>query len=329
MNTIQAYLRDLTDTTGHCWNEFWFRPRDASVVCLLRICSGLLAFYWVLTFTPDLIVLFGPGGLIPLDLLQTWVGDRWMVSYFNLLDSPAELWTAHILGLIVLALYTAGAFTRVTSILALLVVLSYVHRAPMLASQFDPILSLVMFYLCFAPCGAYWSVDALRQRRKLESQTALVSASPLRASAATTVSTRLIQVHLSLVYAMLALSKLTGAAWWSGRGVWLLVARPESRTIDLTTWLAEHPFVFNGWTHAIVLFELAFAILIWNRWARPLLLALSLVMWPSLALISGLHLYCAMMLVAGLAFVDPAWMRTACPWCASESRLAAPATASA
>jgi hypothetical protein len=59
-----------------------------------------------------------------------------------------------------------------------------------------------------------------------------------------------------------------------------------------------------------VLFELGFALLIWNRAARPLLLALAVPMWLSLALVSGLTAFCAMMLVANLAFFAPSFLRS-------------------
>ncbi|HZZ73705.1 MAG TPA: hypothetical protein VFE24_15750, partial [Pirellulales bacterium] len=49
--------------------------------------------------------------------------------------------------------------------------------------------------------------------------------------------------------------------------------------------------------------------LIWNRLARPLLLALSVVMWGSLCLLTGDVLFSLIMIAAGLAFVSPRWLR--------------------
>ena len=322
MNSVLTYFREASETFGRCWNEFWFVPRDTNVLSLLRLLTGFVALYWLLTFTPDLITFFGPQGMIPPDLLATWIGSRSMMSYFNFFSSPAELWTVHVIGIVIVGLFTGGAFTRVTSVLALLVVLSYIHRAPMVAGEFEPILTFVMFYLCFAPCGEYLSVDALlRRRRENSAQAGMPTPGTLvHRSSATTIATRLIQVHLVLVYLMIVLGQLNGGAWWNGQAVWALMARPESRTVDLTTWLHAHPYMLNAWTHGIVLFELAFVVFIWNRWARPVLLGLSVVVWTSLALITGLHLYCAMMVLAGLAFVDPAWLRGTCPWMVFRSR---------
>ncbi|MGE0609907.1 MAG: hypothetical protein AB7O62_22645, partial [Pirellulales bacterium] len=65
----------------------------------------------------------------------------------------------------------------------------------------------------------------------------------------------------------------------------------------------EHPFIVNLWTHAVVAFELAFGLLIWNRLWRPMLLGLSLLMWCSLALVTGLVPFCFLMILAGVAYV--------------------------
>ena len=96
----------------------------------------------------------------------------------------------------------------------------------------------------------------------------------------------------------------------AGSGVWWLIARRESRLVDLS-WLHAIPTLIDVWTHAIVLFELAFPILVWNRLARPLLLALAVVIWTSLALITGDITFAVTLMIAAMAFVPPETVRTA------------------
>ena len=127
----------------------------------------------------------------------------------------------------------------------------------------------------------------------------------------TTIATRLIQVHLALWVAMMGFSKLGGDVWWLGTGVWWLVSRPESRLVDLT-WLARMPLLLNAWTHAIVLFELSFPILVWIPLARPLMLALGTVVWGSIALLTGDIPFALMMCVASMAFLSPATVTACC-----------------
>jgi hypothetical protein len=122
---------------------------------------------------------------------------------------------------------------------------------------------------------------------------------------------RLIQVHLCLLYATMGLSKLMSDSWWNGTGVWWLMARPESRLVNLT-WLAELQmgstplglYLINLWSHAIVFFELAFAVLIWNRLIRPLLLGWSVLHWAGIAVLLGQPLLAVTMIAVNVAFLE-------------------------
>ena len=100
----------------------------------------------------------------------------------------------------------------------------------------------------------------------------------------------------------MALTQLAGQVWWAGEAVWWLMARTESRLVNLTA-LSGSMYLVNLWTHAIVLFELVFALLVWNRLARPLLLASAILLWVPLALLTGEVSFCMLMLVANLAFL--------------------------
>ncbi len=307
-SAISRYFQTLCQRFGEGWNRFWYTPSDPTSLALLRIATGLVTLWFLASYTGDLVRLFGPAGMLAPEVVSQLRGDDFVrLSYLSYLRSPAELYAAHVAALIVAAMFTAGLFSRVTSVLSLVVVLSYIHRAPMLTGLFEPILTMLLFYLCFGPTGAALSLDRLRLRRKADSQ---ADAAPPKLYSAT-VSLRLVQVHLSVIYFMMAIAKLAepGDTWWLGEAVWWLIARPESRIVDLTGLLHDHPYVLNAWSHAIVLFEFAFALLIWNRLARPLLLAISVPMWILLALVSGWSGFCLAMLLAGLAFVDPAAIR--------------------
>jgi hypothetical protein len=72
--------------------------------------------------------------------------------------------------------------------------------------------------------------------------------------------------------------------------------------------LHNWPYLVNAWTHAIVAFELSFSVLIWNRLTRPLMLAIGVVMWSLLALVTGVIAFSVVMVIATLAFVSPEQM---------------------
>ena len=301
---IADYFATLTDAFGTGWNRFWFTPSNPVALARLRLATGMVALYVHVTYSFDLVRWFGPRGMLPADTVQQFTGTSHF-SYLHAITDPTLLWTVHLVGLVVLVLFTAGLFTRVTSVLALVVTLSTIHRAPMLTGEFEPILTMVMCYVCLGPSGARLSLDRRRALRR-------GNADPLDPSTevrdeqswGATVAVRLVQVHLALIYWMMALGMLSrpGGVWWTGDAMWWLVAVPDASLVDLT-WLHDHLYLLNAWSHAIVLFELVFPILIWNRLARPLLLALSVPLWLSLALATGQVPFCLMMLIAGMAFV--------------------------
>ena len=319
MDAISNYLRRLTDEIGAGWNRFWFTPTAPDTVCALCILVGLAAVYFVVSHTADLAVWFGTGGLLPRGVVEQLTGAtqegsfgprplivRW--SYFNWIDNAPLLWTAHFAGLAVVLAFTVGLFSRVSGALSLVVVLSYVHRAPMIVGQFDAVLTILLLLLWWAPTGSRWSLDRWLARRRAAPATKgpgrlVDSGEPL--SVAANISQRLLQVHVAALYLLMALTQLAGQVWWAGEAVWWLMARTESRLVDLTA-LSGSMYLVNLWTHGIVLFELVFALLVWNRLARPLLLASAIVLWVPLALLTGEVSFCVLMLVANLAFLPPA-----------------------
>ncbi len=311
---VAQYFSNFAERFGNAWNRFWFTPRDALALSVMRVLVGLIALYAIGTFSADLVRFFGPHGLTPTDTVQTWIGNRYGFSYLDPLQSSTELWIAHLAGLVVLVLFTIGLWTRITSVLAAIVVLSYIHRAPMLTAEFEWILALLMVYLCLAPTGDYLSVDAWRRKRRLADLPAYQRDQLLpKPRAMTTIATRLIQVHLTLVYLSMGLSKLDGAlgdVWWGGTAIWWMAARPEQRIVDLTGPLHNHIYVINLWTHLTVLFELSFPVLVWNRLARPLMLAVATVMWLLTILATGLATFGLTMIVGNLAFVAPEWLHS-------------------
>ena len=280
----------------------------------MRVLTGLVAFYTILTYTPDLVLLFGPDGLLPVEGIRRLRGDLTSFSYLNWLDTPGQLWAAHFAGLAAIALFTVGLFTRVTAIVSLVVVLSYVHRAPILTAEMEPVLAFVMLYLCLGPSGAYLSLDHLWSRRETAGASVRTPPAEQTTSWAATVAVRLIQVHLTIVFVMMVLAQLNENTWWDGTAMWWLAGRRQSVMLDLT-WLHEHPWLVNAWTHCFVFYEAAFVMLAWNRLAAPLVVVLGCFAWGLFALLTGLASLAVMMIVASLAFLPASSLRTLAGCC--------------
>jgi hypothetical protein len=210
------------------------------------------------------------------------------------LQTPASLWAFQLAALAVAVAFAAGVWSRVTGVLTLAAVLSYVHRAPMIAAQFEAVLTMLLCYLCLGPSGRHLAVDAWCRSRQDHGEPG--------PSLGQAISLRLIQVHTAGFYALMGLTMLAGQVWWSGDAVWWLMARPDSRLIDLT-FLHGAGYLINLWTHVTVGFALLFGILIWIPLLRPLLVALAVPFWLSIGLLSGQVAFAGAMLVATLSFL--------------------------
>ena len=286
---------------GERWNHFWFTPSDPLPLCVLRLGVGACLVLYLLLITPDVAVWMGAEGLIPREMYQQMVLGADPInrfafwSVFNVCQSDVQVRALHFGMLAIAVLFTAGVFTRVTSVLAFLALLQYVHRAPMITSQVEPLLSMLLLYLCLGPCGAALSLDHWR-KKPAERELAL------QPTWTATVSLRLIQVHLAMFYVMMAAAKLQGDIWWRGESIWTLMSMTRSRLIDWS-FLRNWGYALNLWAHLHILYEFLFAGLIWNRMTRPIMLWAGLVLWPLMLLASGMVIFCLLMIVANLAFV--------------------------
>jgi hypothetical protein len=324
--TKTSYFRELTDGVGGGWTRFWFTPSDPIVLSLLRMLVGLVALWWYLGLFTDLQHWFGPNGLLSDEFAKQlriqadeFGQERFAFSIVDLAGSAITLWIIYGIGLIAIVMMIVGLFSRVATIATLIFVLSFIHRAPILVRSVDFVLSVILFYLCIGPNGAYISIDACLRRRRQPVLLAPESRESQFSSAAT-IAIRLIQVHVVLIFFAMALAQLREDAWWQGTAVWWMMAKSDSRLVDLTgTGRAinalAYEYLINFFTHLIVLYEFAFCFLIWNRLARPILLVLGVFVWLGIALISGSVSFAVLMLIATFAFLSPDFVRGVCDKC--------------
>jgi hypothetical protein len=301
----ESYWSRLTSAFGGGWNRFWFTPASPAPLGLIRLVFGVIALWWYLSYLPDLEFFFGPNGIIDRQTLSAWRGPNPAFSIFDWTATAASLWFTYWLGLAVLVVFAAGMFSRITSIATFIVVVSLIHRGPMLARPMEDILAMAMLYLCVGPSGRAFSLDRLWKKRVAAINDRLEAPSP---SVGANIALRLIQIHLALVHFGMAVGQLRDDSWWMGRAMWGFIGKPTSAYVDMT-WLADHLYLLNLWTYGVVAFELTFALLIWNRLARPILIVAAVIVWTSVGLVSGMLGFALVMLGATLAFVPAEWLK--------------------
>lgn len=296
-----AYASALSNRTIEVWDGFWFTPRDPIVLGLVRICAGLMLLYTHVAWGLEFETFLGADSILSPALVRdvqptVWPSFWW---YVPVVWGPLVHWVC----LTILALFTAGVLTRITSILAVVIAVSYANRLFFATFGLDQINCMLAFYLAIGPAGAALSVDQwLRGRARGES---CWSGPP---SVGANIATRLIQVHMCVIYFYAGAAKLNGGAWWDGTAMWLAFSSYEYQTVDMT-WLAWHPFAYSFLTHVTVVWELSFCVLVWFPLLRPLVIAMAVPLHLGTGLCLGMWTFGLVMLVGCSAFLSPGVVR--------------------
>jgi len=297
------------------WDRFWFAARHVETLAVLRILTGAMLLYSHLVLATDLGSFLGIDAWINNDtsraLYDGTLGDAtWAWSYLVNIDNPMGIAVHHLVTILVTAAFMVGFLTRITGPLAWWFQLMVIHR--LLGSLFglDQILTYCVMYLAFTPCGAVFSVDAWL-RRRMEGNNGGMSSRRWTwlfpadtPSVAATVATRLLQIHLCVIYLFGGLAKARGQMWWDGTALWYAIGNYEYQSWDIT-FLAAWPSVFTAFTHLTLLWEISYCALIWPRWTRPIMLALAVAVHGGIALGLGMATFGLMMIIANGIFLSP------------------------
>jgi uncharacterized membrane protein YphA (DoxX/SURF4 family) len=262
-----------------------------------------LLLYTHLIWSFDLNGFLGAKGYTPVEFLNAIPGRDWSVwSVFQWIQSTWLLWTVHILALVVFAMLFLGLFSRVAAVLGYLLAVSYAQRVtPGAFFGLDKTNCMLAMYLMLGPCGARYSLDRLWRLRSGD-----YSDPP--ASTSANLAIRLLQLHLCVMYLFSGIAKIEGATWKLGTAMWWSAANYEYQSIDLT-WLANWPLVVALLTHMTVFWELYYCCLVWNRFARPLVLWMAMIIHGGIALFMGMITFGLAMIIANLAFLRPETVR--------------------
>lgn len=260
-----------------------------------------MLFYTHLIWSLDLEGFLGRDAWIGTELSREYSRETtpYAWSIFWYMESPWLLWTTHIAALISFAFLTLGLFTRASSILAFLFTLSYCHRLQGALFGLDQINALLATYLMVGPSGAVWSLDRWLDKKRP------VTVEP---SIGANIAIRLIQLHMCVIYFFGGISKLKGGDWWDGSALWMALSNYEYQSLDLT-WMIRYPAIIALMTHATVIWETFYCVLIWPRSSRWFMLSMAVAVHCGIAMALGMPTFGLAMLIGNLAFVPDETLR--------------------
>jgi hypothetical protein len=273
------------------WERFWFEPQQTSSLALFRIAFGLLVFAWTVTLIPNLYAFYGSDGILPKKPPSGPGG--W--GLLGLSDSRAWLLVVFVATLIAALALTVGLFTRLAAVVVWIGIVSILNRNGFVTNSGDGVLRDLAFYCALAPAGAALSLDRLRKvpDRFWEF--------PARAPWAL----RLIQIQVSVGYLAAVWHKAQSELWNNGTAVSYALRIEDLRRLGMTAFVTHSVELTNLLTFGTLAVELALGVLVWNRTARPWVLAMGVCLHLGIdsAIIVGFFSFA--MLTAYLAFVPP------------------------
>jgi hypothetical protein len=292
---VAGYFKQTAKSLASDWTRFWHTPADPTLLGLIRILTGLMLVYTHAVWGLALPDFFTSTGWLSPSLVHHMQANQYGAYSFWFLVPDAWIWPAFAVSMVVFALFALGLFTRVTSVLAFVIAVSYAKRVPPALFGLDQINMMLTLYLAIGPSGAALSLDRWLARRR-----GVTSAPP--ASSAANLAIRLIQVHMCVIYFFAGVSKLQGPAWWTGEAMWLAFANLEYQSLDMT-WLASHPWLVNAMSHMSVLWEIFFCVLVWQKRLRPLVLAMAVILHVGIGACLGMWTFGLIMLVGCASFL--------------------------
>ena len=253
------------------WSTFWFAPTDARTLAAMRISLAVLLLASHALMFPDLVLLFSDAGPVTTEAVLEGVNYvRW--TYLDGQTEPGVLLALHGLAMLPMVGLLVGWQSRWMALLVLLVQIAIHHRAPWAQHGGDRVLRISTLALLLAPCGAAWSVDAWRARRRAAARGEGPS-SPL----VPVTTHRLVQIQTCIVYLFTGLEKVVGGSWQRGDALYYALSlRTFQRLPALTEALLGSGLVqllLKLLTWLTLGWELAFAALVlWRPTRRAALL---------------------------------------------------------
>ena len=275
------------------WQRFWFTPQPTAPTALFRIGFGLAVTAWTASLGPNLLAFLGPDGILP-DAGPPLPG-AWGLLGGAGTATVVALYAVTLLGGIAL---TLGLWSRLAAVVVFVGVVSLQHRNPLVLNSGDLVLRNLAFYCVLLPSGAALSLDRWRAARRSGAD---FWTFPDRAPWAL----RLVQIQVSLGYLAAVGNKVATEPWRDGTAVSYALRMVDFQRLPVPAGLTAAVLVTEVLTYGTVAAELALAVLVWNRAARPYVLALGVALHVGIDYAIVVGFFGVAMLVAYLAFVPP------------------------
>lgn len=282
------------------WDRIWFEPASPAPVCIFRLLFGLVVLISCLFLIPDLLTWYGPNAIISIETIKHYEHLPRFSLFFEFAPSIELTWGLFGLMTIAALFVMLGLFTRASSIVLFILLVSFHHRNPALLNSGDTFMRIATFLLIFTASDKMFSLDSwLRSKRskKPNSDPWEITCSPW--------GQRLLQFQVGLIYCQTFWAKIIGDTWWNGTATYYSSRLEEFGKLPI-------PFVFDQlWTCQLLTWstlaiELSLWTLIWVRELRYWVLLAGVLLHLGIDWTMNIPLFEELMIASFVNFIYPA-----------------------
>jgi hypothetical protein len=323
------------------WTRFWFTPIPTTGYHALRVCAGTLFCAWLLALAGHQAEFFSFRGFVDLSTMQELMRQRAEIarqqpdatdlpplgwSFLYLAGDNAATFQAMYWGSIaVIALFTLGVATRITSVLTWVILVSFLAN-PIASYEGDYLLVILAFHLMLGYVWmGQWNGNLTIAERILGSRDDFLFAGRLwprlnerPASIAANWSLRLLQIHFVIIMVTSGLHKLQIDDWWSGVALWYPLHPPFQTTLESIerekSSVTSTLFALSLANYAVLAWQIGLPAFAWRRGAiaRSVLLGGAAIGWLGMAFVYKLPVFGPFVFIGALSFLNPeewAWVK--------------------
>ena len=321
--------------SGSLWSRFWFTPIPTTGLQVLRVLSGLLFSFWLLSFLGHQEGFFSLTGWFDLQGYESVQrqGQQealagpidWSLLYIAG-ESRATFQVLYWFAVAVMLLFTLGVATRIMGICVWLLVVSFLAN-PAASFEGDYLLGVLAFHLMIGHLLlGQWNGNLSIAERILGSKDDFLfrhwlfprkfGERPM--SHAANFSLRLLQIHVAIIIVTSGLHKLQMGDWWSGAALWYALHPPFQTTLETLqrqkTFAPTMMFWVSLIQYAVLAWQIAFPVFAWRRgvFARTILLGGAALGWVGALYLFKLPLFGPFVFIGALSFLSPdewAWLK--------------------
>lgn len=320
-------MRSLAATVGSrprvAVRSLMTSPRALYGSAVLRIGYGLAYLVFLVREFPNREQLWGPTAAWNPALAHQYAQTKdfygWIRSWQMLLattsDTRFEL--SYAVALLVCVAMVLGVRTRFTSCVFMLVVTTFSARDVFLGDGGDNVLVLMSIYLMFVACGRRLSLDA---RRHASAPAKPPTSGPVRAELAEVRRRLVTMVHnagvlvigcqMCVIYGAAALWKAQGRTWQNGTAMYYTLHVDWFRVWpSLSDRVADNAVAMCVIAYVTVFAQIGFPFAVFTKKLKYVLLVLLLGMHLGIALLLGLPVFSAVMIIGDSVFLpDTFWI---------------------